>query len=269
MEQRETNERYLSDGRGQTILIGAFAVLIAMLIIFLIAHTLNQKDKETISRGLKALQELEGRDIDAIDEKIAAQRESKESKASLVKEEEIAADAETLAQMKELFSDTIIMGDSIAEGLRGYDVLDYSTIIAFDGSQLGNSAYEIDVALERNPANIVLDYGLSDVSASTPEEFKNNYIDVVQKIRQTNPQTNVYICSVLPVAESVVETDSYYANIPAFNQAIREVCEQEGVTFIDTADLVSGYDEDGIHPSYEFFQKWAIRMLEVLQLTGN
>ena len=56
--------------------------------------------------------------------------------------------------------------------------------------------------------------------------------------------------------------------IPQFNEVLRQLCEEEGVTFIDNSELLSDelYEQDGIHFRPEYHRKWAIHMIQVAGL---
>ena len=74
--------------------------------------------------------------------------------------------------------------------------------------------------------------------------------------------------SILPVKASVVETEPAYGVVPEFNAQIQQMCEKEGLTYIDNTGLVEEafYAEDGIHMSPDYYTKWVEHMAEVAKL---
>ena len=56
--------------------------------------------------------------------------------------------------------------------------------------------------------------------------------------------------------------------IPQFNEILKQICEEEEVTFIDNSELISDelYEQDGIHFRPQYHEKWAKHMVMVAGL---
>ena len=91
---------------------------------------------------------------------------------------------------------------------------------------------------------------------------------MLEELKESLPDTKIYVNSILPVTKEVVEEDGLYGNIPDYNRKLMEICEEEGVTFLDNGSLVKDeyYTEDGIHMASEYYGEWVNHMAEAAEL---
>ena len=57
-------------------------------------------------------------------------------------------------------------------------------------------------------------------------------------------------------------------NYTAYNQAMKEMCERDDLTYVDTSILISAsstYEFDGLHPQEPFYSDWLDLMVMCLQ----
>ena len=241
-------------------------VIVIFLGSMIVSHIMEKKDAENTSRGLETLQDLDSRDVAEIEEKIKKLREERDAAMMAENEEASLQDQNVMLSLKSRFANTIILGDSMAEGLVGYEVLNSASVLGTKGRNLLKCDADVATAIALAPYNIVLDYGLNDVGVENADTFRENYKKVIEKLREALPGTTLYICSITPVSTAVRQQRSEFENIEPFNEIIRELCEEYSITYIDTIDLVSDYSEDGIHPTVEYFRKWAVRMAEYMEI---
>ena len=79
------------------------------------------------------------------------------------------------------------------------------------------------------------------------------------------PDAVIYINCVLPVSAQKEEEEPVYAKIPDYNTALKAMCDEEGITFIDNTEIVKDeyYEQDGEHMKAEYYPIWAEHMAEV------
>ena len=162
---------------------------------------------------------------------------------------------------KSKFESSVIVGDSRAEGIYGYGVLSQSSVVAKKGRNLVTAMKngDIDTAIGMYPKNIFLTYGINDIEAyQNSDTFIKLYGEVVDKIQSKLPNTNIYICSILPVTSSAISKQPKYNNISSWNQDIKNLCNKKGVTYIDANSVLAngGYEPDGIHFGVKGIKKW-------------
>ena len=125
-------------------------------------------------------------------------------------------------------------------------------------------------AKEMKPSVLFLSYGMNDVGAQNGDAdgFIKAYRPVIRDLKKSLPDTKIYVNSILPAAQTAIDQNSVYAEIPKFNQKLKKLCEKEKVTFIDNTDLVKQeyYAGDGIHMSTGYYKEWVNHMAEVAEL---
>lgn len=161
----------------------------------------------------------------------------------------------------------MVMGDSITVGFLSYEVLDSSKVVAQTGVHLKDLGPLIDTAANLNPQVLFLALGLNDVALTEgdTDRFIVSYKKVLEQIRSKLPNTVIYINGVLPVTKERQEKNPIYKKIPKYNEALRDLCKEEGITFIDNEPLVEEkyYEPDGEHMGIKYYPVWAEHMAEV------
>ena len=128
----------------------------------------------------------------------------------------------------------------------------------------------VSKAIEIGPQVLFLAYGLNDIKAASGDAgiFISAYRHVIDELKEKLPDTKIYVNSILPVTQEVVDENELYGNISKYNKKLMELCEEEGVTFIDNGSLVKDeyYTEDGIHMTSDYYGEWVNHMAEVAEL---
>ena len=175
----------------------------------------------------------------------------------------------------EIFAGTLLLGDSVSQGLYEFGIMNESLVIAQKGigvCGVGRDGLKEceDRVISANPAKLFLAIGTNDLKAArgNADTFEEDYRSVLQEIEKALPDTEIYINSILPVQSKVIEENSDYGNIPEFNERLARLCEEEGAVFIDNTDLVKDeyYTADGIHMSPDYYPGWVDHMAEVAKL---
>ena len=261
-EEQKSEIKSEKDRVLQTAVIGAVGILVIGGITVALRLSNPQKDTKKGTEILKAMDEM---DVSEADRKIK-ELEAQEREAEQNAEEQPAS---------EKFTDCLVMGDSITQGLYEYGVLDQANVQADRGAGVSAGdnkklADHIARAKEMKPSVLFLSYGMNDVGAQNGDAdgFIKAYRPVIRDLKKSLPDTKIYVNSVLPAAQTAIEQNAVYAKIPEFNQKLKKLCEKEKVIFIDNTDLVKQeyYADDGIHMSTGYYKEWVNHMAEVAQL---
>ncbi len=166
---------------------------------------------------------------------------------------------------KEIFSNCIVMGDSIASGLSSYDILTSSEAVTKIGSLTFEAARDqLPSAAAMNPKVLFVAYGLNDTISfgSDVENFKITYEDFLTSAQEQMPNTTIYSILILPVQEKALESQPEFQYIDTYNQAIIEVCEEQGIAYMNLGftERDSYFDTDGLHMYPDFYYGWAYYM---------
>ena len=114
--------------------------------------------------------------------------------------------------------------------------------------------------------------GLNDLQYCRGDSgrFVEYYRERIVEIRESHPDLPVYVCGILPILPGAVEKKAELGYVDAFNEALRQMCEEFQLPFIEGGDLLEGreewYQKDEIHLKSEFYPLWLGRMEEVAGL---
>ena len=244
----------------------AVTVVIALLIvgaIIVVVRLMNPKaDTEA---GIQRLHQMEKTDVSEVDRQIQ----------ELEKAEQEADEEWASRPASEKFANAFVIGDSVTQGLYEYGVLNQENVQADRGagvcdSEVNKIEEHLTKAIEVQPQVLFLAYGMNDIEASRGDVdlFIEKYKSVLDRLREALPDTRIYVNSILPVQQFVIDNNEWYGNITEFNEELEKLCEEEDVIFIDNTDLVKEeyYSEDGIHMAPDYYTEWVDHMAEVAKL---
>lgn len=213
-------------------------------------HELDKAKEEKVAKGISVLQSLEKKDVAEIENKI----KDMNSKNSV---NESTIDSSNL---KEIFKDTVFMGDSLTEPLSFYNILDEDSVIGIKGRDVIKAKKEdLGTLNSLNPKKIVMMYGMNDLLLfSNSKDFIKNYENLINEIKKEVPNAEIYVNSIFPVSSKAIAKQKEFSKVNDFNNALKEMCNTTGVKFIDTTSMVKEnmYEPDGIHLKAEFYTPW-------------
>ena len=198
-------------------------------------------------------------------------------------EEEIGYDyskpvPECLAMEDEMyFKDAVFVGDSRTEGFMNLTHLDSTfythigltvdtffsdPIVYMDGEKVS-----IEEALKNTAfKKVYIMLGINETGWQYSELFKRKYGEIIDAIRQINPDAVIYIESILPVSQEISETHSYIKQekINEYNTLLQELAREKEVYYADIASSMKNEEGflpteaaiDGIHLNKEYALKW-------------
>lgn len=185
---------------------------------------------------------------------------------------------ETAPVERGYFDDAVFIGDSRTEGLILNTGLTNATAFAHKGLKVDTvftdevinlNGYKVTVmeALRATSfEKVYIMLGINETGWPYSDIFIEKYGEIIDGIKETNPEATIYVQQILPVANSVSSTHRYIKNskIDEFNELISAMAAEKGIYYIDTAEAVSGPDgslpeeaaTDGIHLKKSYYQKW-------------
>ncbi len=278
MKQKKTAKHKKQKKQERILIVLGFLVVVMILIVVLRGVLGKKQDPAVTSEGLKIIQKEEKADITEIETEIerlengGTKRADSEdggdgSSESNAENGGSTGSAGNALTQEELFAKSVVIGDSITEGLSVYGVLDASSVAAKVGASLGNSDDLLATAAAMQPEYVFLAFGSNDLqmTGGDSEKFQKNYEAFLQKVQEQFPDAKIFVNGIFPVTEQAKASDSNYAQIDAFNKVLKKICKQEKLTYIDTSDLPEqdDYAADGVHMNPALYKKWAERMTEV------
>ena len=159
--------------------------------------------------------------------------------------------------------ETLFIGDSNTVRLYANGLVSLQQFCAKEGIGTSAALHEGIVTFKRDdnrytiaqavakmkPRRVVMTFGTNDTGMEVAD-FISNYTALVQAIQEAYPYTDIIVNTVPPIPEN----HSNYphmdqAKIDDFNMALLNMCEQLGVRFLNTAEVLKGENGYG-QPDY-------------------
>lgn len=164
----------------------------------------------------------------------------------------------------------MVIGDSTAEGLSAYQVLDSSSVVWTRGRTIQYMEADMGKVLEYKPNVLFLAYGANDLLSwnGNVDGYIAAYSNVLKSISSSLPNTKICVNSILPVSDDAAEKKPAFKYEKEFNSRLETLCNSLGVTFIDNRELLNQngdgkkYESDGVHPKPFYYKLWANNMIE-------
>lgn len=176
------------------------------------------------------------------------------------------------------FENAVFLGDSRMSafikycgisGLRAYSYMGLTVEKYFSEQtfRIGDSKFSASQALEldRNFDKVYLMFGTNELGWAFPDLFIQKYVEVINHIRECNPDAIIFVNSVLPVSENAYKKQSFLKNetVWLYNEMLKEMSAEQEVYFLDLATMIAteggalpdDASTDGIHPNREYVEK--------------
>lgn len=176
------------------------------------------------------------------------------------------------------FADAAFIGNSLCDGLMLFGTIGEAKFYCAQSINVQNIYTEkcinagggeyisITDALEKEQYNkIFIMLGINEVFRD-PDWFYGHYAALIDHLRETEPDAEIYLHSILPVTETKSNSGYYNkANVLSFNEQIVKLCEEKNVFYIDVyshfADA-EGYlpaeaSSDGVHLTRPYYRVWS------------
>ena len=176
------------------------------------------------------------------------------------------------------FDDAAFIGDSRTQGLQLYTGLPNATFYATQGLMVdtffskkfvkaGGGKITIPDAMKNQTfKKVYIMLGVNELGWADEKVFIQKYGEVVDKVKELQPDAKIYVQSILPVTKAKSDGDAIYNNtkISRYNELIEQMCREKGVTYLHVADAVgldngalpAGSATDGVHLNREYCYKW-------------
>lgn len=172
--------------------------------------------------------------------------------------------------------EVVFAGDSHTDHFEWGEYFDGITVAnrGISGDTSDGLLKRIDQVTELNPQKVFLMIGINDIQQDIPvETIEKNYKKIIQKIKEANPKTQIYVQSVFPVAGEMYENNQFKRSKP-INETVaklnKKLAQLEGVTFLKVAEqfgneLAEEYSVDGLHLSKEGYEVWLSEIEEYVK----
>lgn len=188
-------------------------------------------------------------------------------------QDEFSIEDITLEETKIIFNEkhAMAVGDSMAEGLDCYGVLNKENVVWHRGRRIDTMSADLEKVKAYNPSFLFLAYGANDIKSwtSNVDGWIAKYREAIMNIQSMLPDTKIIVNSVLPVSDYATANDPSFTYQPMYNDALKNLAKELGIQFLENgvylADRVNSFSADGVHPKVPFFQNWGKHMASYLK----
>lgn len=164
---------------------------------------------------------------------------------------------------KEVFKDTLFVGDSIMTGFSDFELANKGNVIATVGAFLKpHLSDNLNTVINYNPKYLVLHYGLNEMGEDPAylDAFIKNYTADIKTLKEKLPSTKIIVCGLMPVKQVAVDSQSRLKMVGKYNERLRAMCVELGVAYNEDSMLFAQnsdlYTKDGIHVQRPLYVKW-------------
>lgn len=178
------------------------------------------------------------------------------------------------------FTDALFIGDSRTVGLSEYcEALDtratfYAKVsltiydcMTKDFIKTDDGKMNLEEALTKQQyGKIYIMLGINEIGTGNEEYFKNAYSEVIDKIRELQPDAIIYIQGIMHVTKAKSSVDKFFnnGNIDARNAAIAELADNHDIFYIDMNEAVDDGEGnldgsltfDDVHLKASSYERW-------------
>lgn len=177
------------------------------------------------------------------------------------------------------FKDAVFIGDSRTEGFILSNGL-FSKTTSYTSKGLMVDTIFTDKVINQNGVKVTIMEALKNTSFSKVyimlginetgwiynSLFINKYSEIIDEIKRINPNSVIYVQSILPVSKVLSNQHSYVKNpkIDEYNSLIKQMAKDKEVYYLNVREAIANQDNvlpedaatDGIHLNKEYCEKW-------------
>lgn len=176
-------------------------------------------------------------------------------------------------------TDVVMVGDGLTEYAGDWNkLLQWRHIRnrGIAGDRIKGVASRLHSVLQGKPKALFLMAGTNDIlEKETLPTVLHDYIDLINLVRETSPETKLYVQSLLPVNEtfSNEKLSGMTNTIASFNVQLRHYCERHHVDYINifkrfvrhgTNEMRRELTSDGLHLTPFGYKVWAFELKKYL-----
>ncbi len=167
---------------------------------------------------------------------------------------------ESEAKSDDWFADAAFVGDSRMKGILNYAKFDYAADFSYVGLNVadvftktyvqtdsGSVTVSDALANDAQYGKVYVMLGINELGWYDIDKFIDYYGRIVDRIRETHPEAQIYIISILPVGTAATASQSHLNNdrVQTFNGRILGMCQQKQVYYINGFEALA---QDGVLP---------------------
>lgn len=164
-----------------------------------------------------------------------------------------------LIAVRSLFANTIFFGDSMTQAIGDYGFMELANVVYQRSATIDVLIGKIPEVAATFPKQVIIFTGLNDCNHYTEiADYRRDYVAMLEQLKAAIPGVNIVVSSLLPPSNAFGQTRPDLARAPIFDQELRNICAENGATYVDSTWIVrqENYHDDGIHMKRVFYQVW-------------
>ena len=246
-------------------------IILAGALIFWSTH--SRRDDSVCTENVARLQALENADISQTEQQLQELKKAAVASDPDSSAEDPVTTVLSNVEIRQVFSGSVIIGDSITESIVEYGYLDTDVVVSKRGLNIHAADEQIDTAIKLKPTHVFMAFGSNDLElyGSASSQFIDAYRSQIRKIQDALPDIPIYINSILPITDEAIAENPDLGYYPDYNQGLESLCQELGCTFIDNTAIVENssenmYEPDGEHVISDYYPKWLSHMAQAAGL---
>ena len=198
-EKKNMGRKKRSGEKDRILRLAVMAVIVLFVAGGIVVGIRLLNPRVDATEGRKLLREMEQTDVTSVEKEIQALEDAETEAEEKRKSQPISKRLEG----------TLVLGDFIAKGLNDYEEFNSDLVVSGEDVSVGSPEESglnllIAKAVEAKPQKLFLCIGMNDVRGQgNVETFQTSYQSVVAQIKESLPDTEIYINSILPPGSGV------------------------------------------------------------------
>lgn len=286
---RRIGGREAKTGKWATVLMILLLIVVAVLLWILIrmgteeipGESHREESKIEESEGDESLEESRAdskADLENSEPESRQESEQDSQQESRQESQQESSDGGNETIDISLFDDAVFIGDSRTQGLQMATGLTNARFLAersmavnrceqdyfrLSDGRMGNMYQAL---AEKQYNKVYIMFGVNELGWPSAATFAERYGQVIDKVRQIQPDATIYVQSILPITKERSDRDNIYnnENVNAFNAEIEKMVQERDVVYLDVASvfrddsgaLFADAATDGIHMNFDYCKMW-------------
>lgn len=176
------------------------------------------------------------------------------------------------------FADAAFIGDSLTDGLLLYSGVRGPANLSYKGLTVQSARTDkviksgsgkitpLEALGQKTYGKVYLLLGVNELGWYNDERFYNAYAELIDLVRETQPDAQIYLQTLLPVTAEQSADHAYINNskIEVYNSLITTLAAEKEVFLLDTHAALAGEDgalpaegsTDGVHLTKPYYKIW-------------
>jgi competence protein ComGC len=254
---------------------GIVCVIIMILVLIFIFNLLKfnrhaSPDDAAVQKNVKTIESYNYSSIARVQSQVNALDESNPTKGGAVSS---SSSGNSRVQYMKKFNGSVVIGDSLTEGLTAYGFLSDDQVFCKIGASVMHGDSLFTSAARTYPKTAFFAFGMNDMGNynGNTKPFIARYTQLLKKFHKISPKTKIYICSITKPSDKTLKKRKVLKNYNKFNTAIEKMCMSSSLSSIRPVYInITGileqhsnlYAGDGIHAQPAYYPYWLDEMAQ-------